>query len=93
MVPLRESAMRSTSPDTVKNCWVKCRIKTPAYEEDLRTGTRRDGRAADDERGGLPAHTVNELSNLLANMGKKLVTNQRSLVPMVSLQDLVGMPI
>ena len=46
-----------------------------------------------DERGGLPSAVVDHLSNLLTNMGKKLATNHRCSVPMVSVQELVDMPI
>ena len=36
---------------------------------------------------------MDELSGLLASMGKRLATNQRSPVPMVSVEDLIDLPV
>ena len=45
------------------------------------------------ERGGVSSTIVDELSGLLASMGKRLATNQRSPVPMVSVEDLIDLPV
>ncbi len=57
--------------DTIKICWVKTKILSPAQVEDLRTGMRRNTKVAPDESSGLPSDIVDSLSEMLKNMGQK----------------------
>ncbi len=83
-------SVRQVPTETVKNCWIKTRILSPAQYADLSTGVRHNNRLACDERVGLPASIIDNLSALLMDMGKK-VSNTSVSFAMASLVDLVDM--
>ena len=83
-------SLKSIPPHVVKNCWIKTKILTPAQMEELRTGICHNDRVAANERGGLPADIVDDLSTLLQNLGKKISvgTVQVKMATAVELLDL-----
>jgi hypothetical protein len=83
-------ALREVPAETVKNCWIKTGILSPAQNADLSTGVRHNNRVACDERVGLPASIVEDLSALLMDMGKK-VSSTSIPIAMASLAELVDM--
>ena len=83
-------SLREVPTETVKNCWIKTGILSPAQNANLSTGVRHNNRVACDERVGLPTSIIDDLSALLMDMGKK-VSNTSVPIPMASLAELVDM--
>jgi hypothetical protein len=79
--------------DTIRNCWVKTKILSPAQAEDLRAGMRRNNRVAPDESSGLPSDIVDSLSEMVKNMGRKLALPNQPPVSMASVCDLLDLPV
>jgi len=83
-------SLREVPTDTIKNCWIKTGILSPAQNAELSTGVRHNNRVASDERTGLSASIIDDLSALLMVMGKKVSTTYIP-IAMASLVDLVDM--
>jgi hypothetical protein len=79
--------------DTIKNCWVKTKIPSPAQTEDLYTGMRRNIKMATDESPGLSSDIVDSLSEMLKNMGRKSTLPDQPPVSMASVCDLLDLPV
>ncbi len=73
--------------DTIQNCWVKTKIRSPAPIEDLRTGIHRNNKTAIYESSGLPSDVVDSLYEMMKNMGNKLALPNQPPVDMASVCD------
>ncbi len=83
-------SLREVPTDTIKNSWIKAGILSPGQNAKLSTGVRHNNRVACNERTGLPASIIDDLSALLMVMGKKVSTISFP-ISMASLADLVDM--
>lgn len=76
-----------------RNCWVKSKILSLVQLEELRTGVRHNNRAAQDERGStLPDQVIDDLSDLLSQLGRALSTDPSRPIKMAEPADLCDMP-
>ena len=75
--------------DVIKNCWIKTKILSPDQVEELRARVRHNNRAASDETNGLPCEIVDELSEMLIFLGKRMVGPNQPPLEMATVSELL----
>lgn len=91
------SALGMVSPSTIRNCWIKTQILTPTQAQDLATGERHNRRMAYNESASnpnacVPESVIEELADLLANLGKGLSVDPQVPVQMLEAVELLDLP-
>ena len=75
--------------DVIKNCLIKTTILSPAQEEELRTRVRQSNGASSDETNGLSCDIVDELSEMLKSLGKRMVGPIQPPIEMATVSELL----
>jgi hypothetical protein len=76
--------------DVIWNCRSKTKILSHAQVEDLRSGVRHNNRAPSDEKIGLPCEIVEELSEMVKYLGRKMVEpSQPPIIGMASVSEFL----
>ncbi len=88
------TTMKSVPPHTVTNSWIACKILSLEQMHDLEVGVRRNGRnslTSSQAAAGVSQEVIDELSSLLANLGKSLVVDKNHPNPMLEAVELLDM--
>ena len=88
------AALKSVSSDTVRNCWIACKILTLHQMQDLETGERHNSRSkvtATAATAGVSTQDIEDLSSMLAKLGRSLSRDAHGCVHMIEAADLIDM--